>query len=185
MYKLIEALLVQGGYKYQLHSRVKDLTRLEEKIKRKQALGKSYKRINDIEDLVGLRIIFYTEKDKTKFVNDLKKEITGLFRLEEKVNGNGYSAVHIIASFGKKRLALAEYKPFAGLKCEIQITSAIHHAWAEVEHDIIYKDINGLEKINSEKYRLAKIKLSEILEKHIKKASIEFEEVINEIKRLE
>lgn len=181
IHKLIEALLIQGGYKYQLHSRVKDLTRLEEKIKRKHLLGKSYKKLSDIEDLVGLRIIFYTERDKVKFINDIKKEITGLFRFEEKAKGNGYSAVHIIASFGKKRLALAEYKQFAGLKCEIQITSAIHHAWAEVEHDIIYKDINGLENISPEKYRHAKIRLSEILEKYIKKASAEFEEVIKEI----
>lgn len=181
MHNLIEALLIQKGYKYQLHSRVKDVARLEEKIKRKQKLGKRYKKLSDIEDLVGLRIIFYTEKDKMQFINDLKKEITGLFRFEEKAKENGYSAVHIIASFGKKRLRLAEYKSFAGLKCEIQVTSAIHHVWAEIEHDIIYKDINELEKINPEKYKLAKTKLSEILEKHIKKASTEFEEVISDI----
>lgn len=182
MNKLIESILVQNGYKYQLHVRVKDIQRLEEKIKRKQALGKNYYSLKEIEDLVGIRVIFYTELDKQAFIKDIKREISGTMRLEEKKQKNGYSATHIIISFGKKRLRLAEYKAFAGLKCEIQITSAIHHAWAELEHDIIYKDINGLEKTSPEKYHLAKKKLSEILEKHITTASEEFEKVIEEIR---
>ncbi len=182
-HKLVEALLIQGNYKYQLHTRVKDPLRLEEKLKRKYLLGKKYKVLSDVEDLAGLRIIFYTESDKNKFIQDLKKEAVGVTSLEEKKKRTGYSATHIIMSFGEKRLALTEYKPFYGLKCEVQITSAIYHAWSEVEHDIIYKDINGLEKINPQKYRKARNKLEEVLEKHIKIASLEFDEIMKDLSR--
>ncbi|MFA5022747.1 MAG: hypothetical protein WC385_01445 [Candidatus Paceibacterota bacterium] len=181
MKKLIEALLSQGKYKYQLSVRVKDIEKLEEKIERKHNLGARYKRLSDIEDLVGIRIIFYTEADKEAFLKDLKNEIMGNIRIEEIERDSGYMATHAIVSLGRRRLKLVEYEPFKGLKCEIQITSAIYHAWAELEHDLIYKDINGLEKLYPDKYKLAKEKLREILNKYIKRAVAEFEEVMREI----
>lgn len=181
MRKLVEALLIQGGYKYQLSSRVKDPQKLEEKIKRKHNSGTRYKRLSDIEDLAGIRIIFYTETEKDAFIKDLKNEISGQVYVENIERSSGYTATHIIARLGHKRLKLIEYESFRGLKCEIQITSAIHHAWSELEHDLIYKDVNGLEKIDPDRYRMAKEKLGSILEKYIKKAVVEFEEVMREI----
>lgn len=181
MQKLTEALLHQGEYKYQLWVRVKDNDRLEEKIRRKHLLGKNYQRLSDIEDLVGIRIIFYTKADEEAFIAHLKRELAGKFNIEEPEKESGYSATHIITSLGRKRLRLAEYKFFKGLKCEIQITSAIYHAWAELEHDIIYKDINGLEKTDPSRHKWAKEKLAEILEKHIKKAAEEFESIKKEL----
>ena len=81
-------------------------------------------------------------------------------------------------TLGEKRLELCEYKQFRGLKCEIQITSILRHTWAEIEHDFIYKDIVGLKKSNPEKFAAMREKLAEIMEKHIKLASAEFEELI-------
>ena len=154
---------------------------MEEKIKRKHNLGVKYKRLSEIEDLAGIRIIFYTEIDKEDFLKNLKDELAGQIQLEEIERDSGYMATHAIASLGRKRLKLVEYESFRGLKCEIQITSAIYHAWSELEHDLIYKDINGLEKFYPDKYQLAKEKLKEILEKYIKGAVAEFEDVMEEI----
>jgi len=181
MRKMVEALLIQGGYKYQLSVRIKDIQKLEEKIKRKSNLGLGYKKLSDIEDLAGLRIIFYTEVDKEAFIGELKNEIAGHVLVENLEKSSGYTATHIIARLSRKRLKLVEYESFWGLKCEIQITSAIYHAWSELEHDLIYKDVNGLEKFNPDKYKLAKAKLGDILEKYIKKAVVEFEEVMKEM----
>lgn len=50
-----------------------------------------------------------------------------------------YTANHFIVSLRPDRLALAEYADFAGLRCEIQVVTILNHAWAELEHDIIYK----------------------------------------------
>jgi len=182
MYKILDSLLREKGYKYQIVYRIKSSERLAEKLARKKKEGKLYKALTDVEDLAGLRVIFYSENDKDAFIRDLEDELAGTFRLEQKRKGRGYEAIHIIAQLGHKRVRLVEYKRFAELKCEIQLTSILRHAWAEIEHDFTYKDINSMELKDPERYKTIQAKLQEILEKYIKKASSEFEEVIQETK---
>ncbi len=179
-HKVIEAFLRESQYKYQISSRTKSLERLEEKLIRKKEADKYYDSIGDIEDLVGIRVIFYTEREKENFLNDFKNEISGLVKVENREKDNGYKATHIIMSFGPKRLKLSEYKHFRNLKCELQVTSIFHHAWAEIEHDLIYKDINKLKNRSPEKFELIKEKINQLLEKYIKKAAKELEEIICE-----
>ena len=57
----------------------------------------------------------------------------------------------------------------------------LRHSWAEIEHDLIYKDINGLREKDPQKFVILKEKLEGIMEKYIKQASLEFEEVMEEI----
>lgn len=175
----LESLLNEGNYKYQISSRTKTLERLREKIIRKKQDEKYYYSLGEVEDLVGIRVIFYTERDKEKFVEEIKEEITGYIKTETREKENGYNAIHMIASFGHERLKLSEYKRYRGLKCEIQITSIFHHAWAEIEHDLIYKDIHGLKERDPEKFILIKQKMNHLLENNIKKATKELEEIID------
>ncbi|HAE36592.1 MAG: RelA/SpoT domain-containing protein [Candidatus Nomurabacteria bacterium GW2011_GWF2_35_66] len=179
-HKAIEALLKEQGYKYQILSRTKTPERLKEKLIRKKEAGIQYNSLDDIEDLVGLRIIFYTEHDKEKFIKKIKSEMSGLLKVEEIEKDNGYQATHIIMSFGPKRIKLSEYKHFNNLKSEIQITSILHHAWAEIEHDLIYKDINGLKNRDPEKFEIMKHRMTQLMERYIKKAALELEDIINE-----
>ncbi|MBI5139096.1 hypothetical protein HZA26_00580 [Candidatus Nomurabacteria bacterium] len=179
-HKALEALLKEGKYKYQISSRTKTIDRLKEKLIRKKEKGIYYKDIKDIEDLVGLRVIFYTERDREKFIKKIISEIDGFLKIEEREKDNGYKATHIIMSFGPKRLKLSEYKHFRDLKSELQITSILHHAWAEIEHDLIYKDINNLKTRNPERFENIKEKMNQLLEKYIKKAAKELEEVIEQ-----
>lgn len=58
MYNLLEDMLKKDNYKYHINNRLKDLTSLSEKIKRKEILGTHYKHIQDIEDVVGIRVVF-------------------------------------------------------------------------------------------------------------------------------
>lgn len=179
-HRTLEALLKEGEYKYQIMSRTKLHDRLREKLLRKKEEGIFYHSVEDVEDLVGFRVIFYTERDKEKFINKIKSEIEGAMRIEERKKENGYKSTHIIMSFGPKRLQLSEYKHFRGLKSEIQITSILHHAWAEIEHDIIYKDINDVKHSNPKKFESMKRKMKELLEKYIKTATKELEEIVDE-----
>lgn len=180
LHKTIESILKEDKYRYQISSRTKTLERLEEKLIRKKTQGVYYKGIEGIEDLIGIRVIFYTEKDKERFLSRLKNEISGLMKIEERKKENGYHATHVIISFGSKRLKLSEYKHFKDLKSELQITSILHHAWAEIEHDLIYKDIKGLKNRNPKKFESVKEKIYQLLEKYIKKAATELEEIIEE-----
>ena len=47
----------------------------------------------------------------------------------------GYHALNYICCHAKKRLADVEYKKYAGVWCEIQVTSILRHAWSEIEHE--------------------------------------------------
>jgi ppGpp synthetase/RelA/SpoT-type nucleotidyltranferase len=178
VYNILDTFLKDQGYKYQIVYRTKSPERLREKLIRKSSQGKRYATLGDIEDLAGLRIMFYSEREKERFLKDIKNEIDGSIRVEEKQKESGYVATHLVLSFGSKRLALIEYQKFAQLKSEVQVTSILHHAWAEIEHDFIYKDVNGLKEKNPEKFAIMERKLTEILEKYIKQASREFEELM-------
>ena len=182
VHNAIESILKNSGYKYQISSRTKTIERLEGKVIRKKNEDKYYNSINDIEDLVGLRVIFYTERDKNEFIDEIKRELSGSIKIEDKNKSNGYNAVHLIICFGDKRLQLSEYKHFKGLKSEIQLTSIFHHAWAEIEHDLVYKDVYELKQNDPEKYILIKDKMNHLSEKYIKAAAHEMEDIMDIIK---
>lgn len=182
IHNAIESILKDGSYKYQISSRTKTIERLEGKIIRKKNEDKYYNSLDDIEDLVGLRVIFYTEKDKNKFINEIDRELSGSIKIEDKNKSNGYNAMHIIVSFGEKRLKLSEYKHFKGLKSEIQLTSIFHHAWAEIEHDLVYKDVYDLKIKDPEKYILIKDKMNNLSEKYIKSITSEMEKIMDILK---
>jgi ppGpp synthetase/RelA/SpoT-type nucleotidyltranferase len=131
-----------------------------------------------VEDLAGIRVVFYLESDKRRFLSALVREMTrSRLRMEEHLQAKGYRATHVHAQFGKKRLALHEYRRFAGLTCEIQLTSALYHAWAEVEHDILYKRGRHLTPLDSAQVDRLKQELNEAMHLHVQPASALLESV--------
>ena len=182
MKNLLVYLLVDKKYKYQISYRIKSLDSLTEKIAKKNEEGKNYKKLSDIDDLAGIRIVFYLESDKKRFVSDLFKEFTSQkLTLEERHKKKGYRATHVRAKFGRKRLILGEYKRFKGLKCEIQLTSALYHAWSEIEHDLFYKPNVKIDKGKREALLKLKRDLQKTMTNHIEKASDLFEFVANRV----
>ena len=171
VYNLLRNLLKDGNYKYQITYRTKSLGSLREKLAKPDA--RKYKNLADIKDLAGVRIIFYFASDEKKFIRDINSEISGQIILEKKNKPSGYSARHIILSFGPKRLVLNEYKKFEKLKCEVQLTSILYHAWSEIEHDLIYKNINKHQK-EVQKIRLY---LDRVLKNYIQKAVSDIDKI--------
>jgi ppGpp synthetase/RelA/SpoT-type nucleotidyltranferase len=137
---VVVALIERHALKSQVSWRIKSLDSIREKIRRNEPKGLRYARLADIEDLAGIRVVFYVESDKRRFLSLLPREMTrGRVKVEEHRKDRGYRSTHVLVQFGAKRLALNEYARFKGLKCEVQLTSALYHAWAEIEHDILYK----------------------------------------------
>ncbi len=187
MHTMMDDILKKDKYKCHISSRLKELSSLSEKIHRKKNQGVEYRHIEDIEDIVGVRIIFYTEMDRKKFLRRLTKEFDGSIDIRgiKKTKGsNGYSSVHAVASFGEKRLQLSEYNRFKGLKCEIQLTLMLEHAWAEVEHDILYKVDPKISHIDPKQYQSIKKRMQKIMSEYIHRASSEMESIIQEIKKI-
>lgn len=186
MRNLLVHLLNNNGYKYQISFRTKTVDSLYKKILKKTRSGKKINNIADINDLAGIRIIFYLESDKNKFIADLYKELTPQnLKLKERHIERGYRSTHVIASLGPKRLSLGEYKNFSGMKCEIQLTSALYHTWSEIEHDIFYKPkFQDME--NHDEIIKLKSELEKVMIEYIQKASETFEYIakrVNEINK--
>ncbi|MDX9913522.1 MAG: RelA/SpoT domain-containing protein [Candidatus Moranbacteria bacterium] len=183
VYKLLDSMLADEDYKYQIFYRIKDLDKLEEKIIRKEKEGTIYKKLEDLEDLAGLRILFYLESDKNKFVEKLLAKLTGEVIVKEHKKSSGYEATHIITSFDKKRISLSEYSKFEGLKCEIQLTSILHHAWSEIEHDMIYKDAFSIAEKDKRKSNFIRKEMKKILSEYLVKASAELDRLVKKVRK--
>lgn len=145
---LIEELLRQDGIQFQhVTYRVKGA---DSALKKLSLKPDRYKGLDDLTDLLGIRIITYFPHDVDKVAAIIRKE----FSIDEENSVDkrkllnpdkfGYLSLHVIAYLTGARNKLAEYKRFAKMRFEIQIRSVLQHAWAEIEHDLGYKSEGAL-----------------------------------------
>jgi len=144
LHKLMAELLETANIQYvTIFSRTKTVESFSEKIRRP---GKFYANpLADVTDLSGLQIVLLRLADVDCVVDIIKKEFT----VDEKnsidkrkllePNELGYMAVQYVVTLSPSRARLLEWKAFQGLKAEIQIHTALHHAWATVSRPFLYK----------------------------------------------
>ncbi|HAL50098.1 TPA: hypothetical protein DDY56_04335, partial [Candidatus Uhrbacteria bacterium] len=180
---LLEQLLSQNGFRTQfVAARAKDIASLKKKIKNNGAYSKM-KSITELDDLAGCRIIFYIEKDIERVTPLIRKDFK-VINHKLRYSTDSYNATHIIVSLKKDRLKLTEYSAFTNLKCEIQLTTVLHHAWAELEHDVIYKPDQDLFEFAPEVFESIKGRFTDVMEKHIKEAQRSFDYIFEELEKL-
>jgi len=133
---------------HSITSRAKDPESLRDKIVR---TGKSYADpLGEITDLAGVRIIAYFPTDVDRIVDLIEREfeIDRENSIDRRKTSDpsvfGYASVHLIAEFTSDRLKLPEYALFRAMKCEVQVRTILQHAWAEIEHDIVYKSTEDI-----------------------------------------
>jgi GTP pyrophosphokinase len=135
---LIEASLQDAGIRYQsVQARVKHRKKLQQKY---LASEKDYKKLEDITDLVGCRVITYYEDDIDKAAEVIEREfeIDSQNSVDKRISEPdrfGYSAINFVCMHSAKRIADVEYKRFGKMLFEIQVTSILKHAWSEIEHE--------------------------------------------------
>jgi len=101
--------------------------------------------LSEITDLAGVRVITYFTEDVDKIVPLIEKEfkIDRINSVDKRKKSDpssfGYLSVHLVVELSDNRSSLPEYVSYIGLKCEIQVRTILQHAWAEIEHDIVYK----------------------------------------------
>lgn len=143
----VEALLEDVMEKYEIRahsitSRTKEKKSLEDKVAKGN--GK-YKRLEDITDLVGIRIITYFADDVDRVANAIKNEF--YIDVENSIDKRelldpdrfGYLSIHYVVGLNEEKRNDNYYKYIADCKVEIQIRSILQHTWAEIEHDLGYK----------------------------------------------
>lgn len=151
----LEKHLRDSGVRCIVSSRAKSPDRLRDKVTGRNE-EKKYNDVDavykDIADLSGVRVAIYFPDN----VIDVDKIIRGIFNVDEdnviefpndkkktaSANGydktfSGYKATHYRVSikgdtrYSEKHLV------------EIQVASVLMHAWSEVEHDLVYKPLQG------------------------------------------
>ena len=135
---LRRALREQGIYVTAIEYRVKTERSLAGKLELK---GAKYKSIEDVTDLVGLRVItFYTDEvDKVaviaKHIFDIDwKESVDKRKLHQ-LNSFGYNSLHYICRLRDTEDGDAGNYP----RFELQMRTALQHVWSTIEHDTGYK----------------------------------------------
>lgn len=136
------ALREQGIYVTAIEYRVKTEKSLVGKLELK---GAKYKSIDDITDLVGLRVItFYTDEvDKVAAIAQRIFDIDWHESVDKR-------KLHQLDSFGYNSLHYICRLKNDGPRFELQMRTALQHVWSTIEHDTGYK---GEVKIPSEYLR--------------------------------
>ena len=141
---LITQLIEQSGTKVHfVESRAKSPESFAEKIRRPD---KDYKNpLEDIPDLVGVRVVLYYN-DNVKGIGDLLKSEFDVVEEEAGHQATAYSAdqfgylsMHYIVKLHSKRRDLPEWKDWRDIRAEIQVRTVLQHSWAAISHALQYK----------------------------------------------
>jgi ppGpp synthetase/RelA/SpoT-type nucleotidyltranferase len=129
-----------------IHEQHVEISSIEHRVKTEESLagklelkGDKYQTINDITDLVGIRIITFYTDDVDKVAVIVKQ----LFKVDwrnsvdkrkvHQLNSFGYNSLHYICSLR------TDDEQMRNVRFEIQMRTALQHVWSAIEHDIGYK----------------------------------------------
>lgn len=192
---ILEAALKTNGNTFCLwavQKRAKDSISLRNKLIKRNLL--EHPNIeNEIKDLAGCRLIFYSNDDVNKFINsgivnenfDVNWDESKIHQpVEENQDVTElYRAHHYLVSLKEDRTNLPEYVSFTNLKCEIQIQTILNHAWSETGHDVIYKPLS-ISGFGAKQYDEIKSRMGKIMQQYLLPAGYEFQKVLHDFKRL-
>ena len=175
---LLEAELASSGLRAIVTSRAKSVDRLVEKLRDRER-KKPYVSISaireDIVDLAGVRIALYFPGQMDEAERIIRSTLDVNYRKtfpevkipdtvpdESEVGGSkpatvhlqrftGYGARHFRAHIVETGLNQNQVR-YAAALIEVQLASVLMHAWSEVEHDLVYKPLEG--KLSPSEYAL-------------------------------
>lgn len=145
---LLQAILERSKLHAFIEGRVKTIKSFEEKCLRP---GKSYSNPSEeITDLAGVRLVLPSlieveeaeELIYAEFFVDTDRSVNK--RLTISVTEFGYLSTHLIVKVHDKRKDLPEWSGVKNVWVEIQIRTALEHAWAVASHEVDYKEEVGI-----------------------------------------
>jgi ppGpp synthetase/RelA/SpoT-type nucleotidyltranferase len=146
---LISELIGEEAINYlSVAARAKDPASFESKACRSHPEDSARPKYDDplrqITDLVAARVITYLAEAVDRVCEVIEREFeivehTDMGADVKAQGGFGYASRHFLVRLNEARSELDEYEVLRGLTMEIQVRTAVQHAWAEVEHDMRYK----------------------------------------------
>ncbi len=130
-----------------IESRIKTYASIKEKIKRKTDKNIS---IDQIEDIVGIRIIVLFQRDYEK-LHDLISSNFSIIDFDDKSkilqdNQFGYQSNHYVIRVPDSWLKIPSFKGLDKLSAEIQVRTVAQHIWAAASHKLQYKREDSVPK---------------------------------------
>lgn len=125
---------------FPIQHRLKAWQSISEKIKRKSLF---IKKISDLNDLVGLRLILQFKRDIDKVCALISSnfKIIEQYDTSERLKADqfGYSSIHFIIELPEQWLSVPTLSKMRGLRAEIQLRTTAQHIWAAASHTLQYK----------------------------------------------
>ncbi len=137
-----------------IRSRIKDPESTKEKLKKLRLPTDASSALNNLSDIIGIRIVTHFVGDVYKIVDALKNtdgcEIVKIKDYISSPKPNGYRSLHVIV-----RVPFADEDiPFINI--EIQLRTIAMDCWASLEHQLKYKkNISNVKLIEGELKRCA------------------------------
>jgi len=98
----------------------------------------------DMQDFAGIRVVCFVKSDIKKVRDVIESTFDVIDKKginEERIDFSGYSDIKYVCRLTKARISSAEeLKLFENRRFEIQVRTILQHAWAEIEHDDVYKN---------------------------------------------
>ena len=187
---LSEEIAKRGEIKLQhVQHRPKGLKSLSDKLVKQEVPADDPQIERKIKDLAGCRLVFYTNTDVGRFrqsglINDLF-EIDWdrtKFHYPTDETSNQFRSDNIVIRLTDSMLSSAEFASFKDLTCEVQVQTALNHAWSEMEHDIYKKPV--LKGFGAARMRSIEERMEKIMKEHLLPAGYEFQKIRDDFDRL-
>lgn len=142
----VETIVRDAGIPFHLvEGRVKSIESLRDKLIRKDYENPR----REVTDIIGVRVITFFPDHVDKVVGALKEavKVVGKFSTDKRsslgLRQFGYRSVHLIVCLPPSRARSPEFAKLGSKRFEVQVRSILEHAWAEIEHGVVYK--SGIE----------------------------------------
>ncbi|MHB2149830.1 tetratricopeptide repeat protein [Calditrichota bacterium LG25] len=138
LYRQVRKLLIKTDINFNIKYRLKSFDSYFQKLIRYRQ-----KEVNPIiiNDLIGMRIICPFLED-IEYVESIIRSHFKVIEIEHKsagkpINEFSYESIHLTIELPEDQFN--GFIPYSGRTCELQLRTILQDAWAEVEHELIYK----------------------------------------------